>query len=218
MTSRGIVVNITSDILCPWCWVGKRSLDEAVRTGKNEVTVRWHPYFLHKDVPEEGVDKLKHYKKRFGKANALKLLTDKDSEVQVAGRDLGLEFNWSKGTILSNAMKGHRLLWYVMDTHGPASQHNLMDAMFYRYFTLNHDIGSDEVLLDAARSVGLPCDEISAFLSTNSYLAEVNDFAAKNNTNVKTIPHFEFSREGEETPFEICGGKTIDGFSKVINT
>eukprot|EP01059_Diplonema_ambulator_P015239 TRINITY_DN26338_c0_g1_i1.p2 TRINITY_DN26338_c0_g1~~TRINITY_DN26338_c0_g1_i1.p2 ORF type:complete len:221 (+),score=51.58 TRINITY_DN26338_c0_g1_i1:1006-1668(+) len=212
-----VLVNITSDILCPWCWVGKRSLDAAVAATGKDVAIMWHPYFLHKDVPAEGVDKLQHYKQRFGKANALKLLTDKDSEVQVAGKGLGLELNWKKGTILSNAVKGHRLLWYVLDNHGHAKQHELMDALFYRYFTLNKDIGSNDVLIEAATTVGIPSAPLPAFLDSPAYTDEVLAYHQQNTPRgVTSIPHFEFSHEGDPTPYKVCGGQSIEDFKKII--
>ena len=224
--AKRVVANITSDILCPWCWVGKRSLENAVQSlradgASVEVALRWHPYFLHKGVPEEGVDKLSHYAASFGKKRAKEFLNDDTQLVRVRGRELGIQMQWTKGTILSNAMKGHKLLWAVLEVHGAEVQNQLMEVLFRKYFTENLDIGDVGVLTAAMHEVGLSTDGLEEIFESERLRQLVEEKHAFNKENIKTIPHFELSNEGEaqdqtQEPLLASGSCSEDQFKQLI--
>eukprot|EP01063_Lacrimia_lanifica_P018990 TRINITY_DN25998_c0_g1_i1.p2 TRINITY_DN25998_c0_g1~~TRINITY_DN25998_c0_g1_i1.p2 ORF type:complete len:225 (+),score=79.17 TRINITY_DN25998_c0_g1_i1:135-809(+) len=218
--SKRVIVDITSDILCPWCWVGKQALAKAAGNVAGAVAVepRWHPYFLNKDVPLEGVDKLKHYTAKFGKKRAKLLLTDPTQEVRVSGAQYGLAFQWTKGTVLSNAMKGHVLLWYVLDKYGAGPQNELMEVLFRMYFAENRDVGCEDVLAAAMAEVGLPAEGLAAVYASEHYRALVEAKHAANQTSVKTIPHFEFRDAAavDVPPVTACGGQSAESITTVL--
>ncbi|KAJ9467822.1 hypothetical protein DIPPA_27905 [Diplonema papillatum] len=216
---KQVIANVTSDILCPWCWVGKRSLEAAAAQVVDTVAleVRWHPAFLNKDVPAEGVDKLQHYTARFGKQRAKVLLTDKSSQVQVAGSAFGIEFNWKPGTILSQSMDGHRLLWHVLDTRGAAVQNELMERLFHMYFTENRDVGNADVLVAATEGLGLDEAAVRLFLKSGEYVDAVNAKHQENQTKVKSVPHFAFSLADADAPAAATtGGQDVPTFKSVL--
>eukprot|EP00754_Rhynchopus_humris_P046361 Rhum_TRINITY_DN5875_c0_g1::Rhum_TRINITY_DN5875_c0_g1_i1::g.18462::m.18462 len=228
--AKRVVANVTSDILCPWCWVGKRCLERAVTSLNSAdarqpvvaVEVRWHPYFLHKDVPSEGVDKLKHYANKFGKARAKKLLSDPDQQVRVRGRAVDIEFNWSKGTVLSNSMKGHTLLMDVLERQGADVQNRLMEILFRKYFTENLNVGDVEVLAAAAREAGVAGDEASwaAAYEDARLVQAVEAKHVLNGSTIQTVPTFEFTA-ADSTPNVapvVTGASDVAEFETMLRT
>eukprot|EP00755_Sulcionema_specki_P027579 Sspe_Gene.88042::Locus_60172_Transcript_2_10_Confidence_0.105_Length_1384::g.88042::m.88042 len=190
MAKKTVTCKIVSDLVCPWCWVGKRSLENAAKR-KPEVVVemKWFPFFLNKNIPPEGVDKMAHYQKKFG-PRAERMLKDPNNQLCRTGAKLGIAFNYKDGCRVSNSMKGHRLMHHTLETHGWQKQNDLMEAIFYKYFTENEDLGRDEVLLAAARSVQLDESECMKVLQSNIHEDEVNRLFAASSNNV--IPHYTF--------------------------
>eukprot|EP01060_Flectonema_neradi_P000960 TRINITY_DN10569_c0_g1_i1.p1 TRINITY_DN10569_c0_g1~~TRINITY_DN10569_c0_g1_i1.p1 ORF type:complete len:222 (+),score=36.49 TRINITY_DN10569_c0_g1_i1:119-784(+) len=213
-----IVANITSDILCPWCWVAKRSIARASEKAGVVVETRWHPYFLYKDIPVGGTDKLKFYTRAFGKKNAKKLLTDPDTKVKLYGRELDIEMNWKEGTMLSHSMLGHRLLWHVLDVHGPEKQNDLMEVLFTIYLKENQNISNPAVLLSAIAQAGIPSEGVAEFLESDSLVQEVEDKHSFNQQNIKSIPHMEFTSESQSEPKILTGAQTVDSFTELFKT
>ena len=218
MTPRKIVANITSDILCPWCWVAKRGIAAASKQAGVVIEMRWHPYFLYKDIPISGTDKLKFYTRAFGKKNAKKLLTDPDTKVKKYGRDLDIEMTWREGTMLSHSMLGHRLLWHVLNVYGAEKQNELMEVLFHIYLNENQNISEASVLISALTQAGISTEGINDFLLSDSLVQNVEDKHKFNLENIKSIPHMEFTSDIQTEPAVLSGAQTVDSFSELFHT
>jgi len=178
-----IRIDVTSDTVCPWCFVGKKNLDKAIAAHKDRFNfeIKWHPYFLDPSAPKEGVNKLQFYRGKFGaRADAM---MDRMTEVF---KGLGLEYNLSGLT--GSTLDSHRLL-YLAGQQGLDKQHNLAEELFLGYFTQANYVGDRNFLLECAAKVGV--EGAAEFLDDpNSGLKEVNDELKKYSSAVNGVPHY----------------------------
>jgi predicted DsbA family dithiol-disulfide isomerase len=135
-TKKLIRIDITSDTVCPWCFVGKKYLEKAMEQVKDqyEFEVRWHPFQLNPKAPKVGVEKLEFYKKKFGDARIAPIL-DRISKVFA---DLGMKF--SAGGKIGNTFDSHRLL-ELAGRQDLGVQNKLAEELFVNYFTQEKYIG-----------------------------------------------------------------------------
>lgn len=153
-------LNVVSDTVCPWCYIGKRRLDEALeQRGSAGITLRWRPFQLDASIPDGGVDRKAYMQKKFGgspeRANAT------GSAIRDYGDQVGIKFNFDKIKITPNTLDSHRLIRWA----GTAGcQNEMVDILFRRYFVDAEDIGSHAVLLDAALEAGMDADIVEDLL------------------------------------------------------
>lgn len=153
-------LDVVSDTVCPWCYIGKKRLDEAMALrGPDGITLRWRPFQLDASIPEGGVDRKAYMQKKFG--------TDPDRTKAVSksirdyGDALGITFNFDKIEKSPNTLDSHRLIRWA----GTAGcQNEMVDILFRRYFTDAEDIGDRTVLLDAANEAGMDTDIVEDLL------------------------------------------------------
>eukprot|EP01064_Diplonema_japonicum_P018102 TRINITY_DN267_c0_g2_i1.p1 TRINITY_DN267_c0_g2~~TRINITY_DN267_c0_g2_i1.p1 ORF type:complete len:238 (+),score=93.61 TRINITY_DN267_c0_g2_i1:34-714(+) len=221
MSKPHVIVDIVSDILCPFCWVGKRALEKGVASlsEKVDVEVRWHPFFLRRGVPKQGIDKMMAYTEKFGAEQAKYFLLDTNSPVKVNGRQYGLDFNYKPGCVVGNSMDGHRLLWYTLAKHGSVVQNKLMEIIFRKYFAECENIGSHDMLVSAALEAGLTEAETVDFLKSDQYLSEVQRKDTTNGANgINSVPDFTiYSASSPSDKVHTSGAQSPDHFASIIN-
>ena len=168
MTS--LKIEIVSDVVCPWCVIGYKNLQKAIKKLQNqmEFDVSWRPYELHPEIPEDGFDKEFYMKQKFGNSSR----SNFTSNIKELGKSLGFEFNFSKSKTIPNTFKAHRFIWYIKDQE---LQTKLSEALFYAYFTEGKDIGSTKVLGQIGEDLGLDQKEIIKFLDSKEGSKEVAD-------------------------------------------
>ncbi len=143
-------IEIFSDVVCPWCYIGKKRLDGVLDTPIGDgVTLRWRPYQLYPNLPPEGVDRERYLKARYG-ADADRARIPK--RIEAEAEDVGLKFEFAAIGRMPNTFEAHRLLEYAV-RHDV--QHDLSEVLFDYYFCGGRDVGDREVLADAAAAVGL---------------------------------------------------------------
>jgi predicted DsbA family dithiol-disulfide isomerase len=152
-------IDVVSDLICPWCFIGKRRLDQvlAMPAGAG-VIPRWRPFQLYPQMPAEGVDRAAFMRARFGEDAAKRgtpraLLHEAES--------VGVELRYDRVQRVPNTLNGHRLVDWIGP--GPA-QHALMDTLFRYYFCEGRDLGDVDVLAEAAASVGADRDAATELL------------------------------------------------------
>ncbi len=161
-------IDIVSDLICPWCFIGKRRLDEVLASPAGAgVVPRWRPFQLYPHLPREGVDRLTFMRARFGPEGAKR---GTPQAILDEARGAGIDLNYGLVQRVPNTLNGHRLVDWIGP--GPA-QHELMDALFRYYFCEGRDIGDNAVLADAAASVGADRDEALAMLEGDGGAEEV---------------------------------------------
>jgi predicted DsbA family dithiol-disulfide isomerase len=168
-------IEIYSDIICPWCYIGKRRMQAALKLLGKEFTPKivWRPFQLNPDMPIEGMNRKTYRTKKFGSWERSLVM---DSEVAATGKGLGIEFNYDKVLMTPNTLAGHRLSWWAEKQHHQA---HLTEALFRAYFTEGRDVGRHDVLAEIAAEVGLPHTEAIAFLDSDAGKKEVEEQALK---------------------------------------
>jgi predicted DsbA family dithiol-disulfide isomerase len=144
-----VSVQVISDVVCPWCFIGKRRLEKAVAAHGGPVGVRWLPFQLNPQMPREGVSRREYRTKKFGSwERSLEL----DAQVAAAGFEEGIHFAFDRMERTPNTLDAHRLIW-LANTEGV--QDAVVEALFRAYFTEGRDISTRQTLLDVVVEAGL---------------------------------------------------------------
>ena len=159
-------IDVISDVICPWCWIGKRQLEAALAMLDIPFAVHWRPYQLNPDMPVEGVARAEYRAKKFGSATRGAEL---DANVAASGRAVGLEFRHDLMLRTPNTIAAHRLIRWAGERQA-GTKNDMMEALFQAYFQDGQDIGDHAVLADIAEALGL---DASSFLASDEYDAEV---------------------------------------------
>ena len=161
-------LDIVSDAICPWCYIGKRQLERALPVLADErltFTIRWNPFQLNPDMPKQGMARAAYRAAKFGSAERS---ADLDRRVTAAAASVGLEFHLDRIERTSNTLNAHRLIW-LAERQG--KQNECVERLFQAYFIEGCDIGDAGVLADCAASVGV--EGALAFLNSDTAVAEI---------------------------------------------
>tara|TARA_B110000238_G_scaffold57126_1_gene62428 strand:- start:1239 stop:1892 length:654 start_codon:yes stop_codon:yes gene_type:complete len=181
-----IKLDIMSDPICPWCYIGKTQLDRALSTHlDNPFTIEWHPFQLNPDMPPEGMDRRTYLEGKFGgKAAAVQVY--RNIEIQAQALDLPINFSAMQRT--PNTIDAHRLIhWAGLEQ----KQQVVVDALFAAYFCNGIDIGDPQALCDLAEKSGLKRDVIVRLLDSDADVQMIRDRDAHSRTmGVSAVPTF----------------------------
>lgn len=201
-----IKVTITSDFLCPWCYLGEVRLCKAVaQLGlESEVDLRWKPFELNPDMPRKGMERQLYRTRKFGS----RLADQKDLELSTLGREEGVEFNFPAIAKACNTRLAHRLHRFAAE-RGKGSEY--ARGVFQAYFEQGEDIGELPVLLAVIDRLELSVAEARAFIDNGGGEAEVLASEAEAiRQRIHAVPHF---RIGNQT---VNGAQTVEVFAKVL--
>jgi predicted DsbA family dithiol-disulfide isomerase len=187
----GTRIDIVSDAICPWCYVGKRNLEAALAALAAEglqFSVHWNPFQLNPDMPKQGVERAAYRAAKFGSAERAREI---DARVAGAAEAAGLAFRQDLMLRTPNTIDAHRLIWFAGRQDKPDQQDTVMEAVFRAYFTQGRDIGDPEVLADCAAEAGLDRATVLSFLASSLADAEMRaaDQAARE-AGVNGVPSF----------------------------
>jgi predicted DsbA family dithiol-disulfide isomerase len=182
----GTRIDIVSDAICPWCYIGKRQLEQALAILEAEgmtFSVHWNPFQLNPDMPKQGRDRASYRAEKFGSAAKSAEL---DQRITEAGAAVGLGFRTDLITRTPNTIDAHRLIW-LAESHGV--QDAAMEAVFRAYFIEGRDIGDPAVLAACGAEAGLR--DVAAFLDSGLADDEMRaaDQAARD-AGVSGVPSF----------------------------
>jgi predicted DsbA family dithiol-disulfide isomerase len=187
-SDAGARIDIVSDAICPWCYIGKRQLERALAMLAGEglhFSVHWNPFQLNPDMPEGGRDRSAYRAWKFGSAEKAAEL---DRRITDAAADVGLAFRTDLMTRTPNTIAAHRLVWFAGQNN---VQDAVMEAVFKAYFIQGRDIGDRAVLADCAAEAGLDRAVVADFLAGDLADAEMRaaDQAARE-AGVSGVPSF----------------------------
>lgn len=183
-------ITVISDVICPWCYIGKTHLEAALASLPEalEVRVDWRPFELNPDMPVGGMSRRDYRSAKFGSWERSRQL---DAQVEAAARQGGIEIHHEGMTRTPNTFAAHRLIWWA---GRQGVQPAVVDALFRAYFVEGRDIGQSEVLVDVASRAGLASEEVAAFLAGEEGVTEVGDELAKiRRLGVSGVPTFVFA-------------------------
>jgi predicted DsbA family dithiol-disulfide isomerase len=184
----GLRIDIVSDAICPWCYIGKRQLERALATLAPEglhFSVHWNPFQLNPDMPKEGRDRAAYRAMKFGSVEKARAL---DERVATAAAGVGLQFRQDLMLRTPNTIDAHRLIWLAGKQ---GVQDAAMEAVFVAYFTQGCDIGDHAVLADCAAQAGMDRAAVADFLAGEVAANEMRaaDQAARE-AGVNGVPSF----------------------------
>ena len=161
-----------SDVSCPWCIIGLKSLEQAIDRIGEDVNVKLHfqPFELNPKMPAEGQDIAEHLAEKYG-ATAEQTAKNREA-IRARGAELGFQFNMAARSRIYNTFDAHRLLHWA-ELQG--RQHALKVALFELYFSKGESPASHEALVRLAGEVGLDTQEAARILASDTYAAEVRE-------------------------------------------
>lgn len=165
-----IDVDIVSDVMCPWCIVGFRQLEQALGATGMGMRVRWHPFELNPDMPPEGQNLAEHITQKYGASPEQS--EQNRAHLRALGHGLGIDFVFSPDSRIVNSFDAHQLLDFAL---ARGVQHPLKLALFKAHFTDQRDVSDRTVLLDVAASVGLDRAEVEEVLRAGTLKESVRE-------------------------------------------
>jgi predicted DsbA family dithiol-disulfide isomerase len=203
-----VEVEIWSDVVCPWCYIGKRRFETAVAELVDEIDVHvvFKPFQLDPTAsPGKAGPVLDAYAKKFGGPERAQEIID---HVTAVAADSGIQFRMDRA-LRANTLLAHRLLWLAQATDNQVA---LKERLLQAYFIDGLDIGDPEVLRTCAADVGLDHDRVLAFLDSDDGLAEVRDeLRAAGEMEITAVPTFVFDGK-----WMVPGAQEPDTFAQVL--
>ena len=189
-----LTIDIVSDVVCPWCYIGKRRLETALaglRRDRPElpVAIRWLPYFLNPDTPPQGEPYRPFLEAKFGGPEKL---TEMWARLKEAGNAVGIPFAFERIETRANTLAAHRLIHHVQRTL-PQATRDLVEGLFMVSFVEPRNVGNHEVLARIADAVGWDYQSALDFLAGDGEEEEVQALAERvQQMGVSTVPFFIF--------------------------
>ena len=177
-------IDVISDVICPWCFLGKRRLDVALAAMDKDVFIRWRPYLLDPTIPPQGLDRQQYMLDKFG---AERLQTIHDPLIE-AGQAIGVPYNFDLITRTPNTLDAHRLIRWA---HTVERQTELVERLFMAYWSEGKDVGNRDVLAQCAGEAGINAEQIRELLDTEQDVAETHaEIEHATNIGVTGVPTF----------------------------
>lgn len=208
--SKQITVDIVSDTVCPWCYVGKRRFEAALARLPEDVDVlvAWRPFQLNPDLPREGADRRQHLERKFGGKDGAKRVYD---AINQAGESVGLPFAFRDIERQPNTVDSHRLI----DRAGQAGKQDaVVEALFKAYFLDARDIGDLDTLVEIAADAGMDAEETRAYLASDEDIDRIqaeDEMARK--MGISGVPCFILNRK-----YAVSGAQDPDVFLQAFET
>ncbi|WP_428661577.1 DsbA family oxidoreductase [Reyranella sp.] len=203
-----IYVDIVSDTICPWCYIGKRRFERALDlSGRNDIAISWRPFQLNPDMPPEGMTRDDYVRAKFGGGDRPRQIYQAIAE---SGREAGIEFQFSKIKRTPNTVLSHRLVhWSAKQER----QDEVVAELFRAYFEDGLDVGDLEILVECARRAGLDRELARKFLLSEEGRQEVvaSDVYARR-LGINGVPCFIVNRK-----YAVSGAQPPSAFVEVFN-
>lgn len=158
-----IGIDVVSDVMCPWCLIGKRRLEKALTMVEQPVELRWRPFQLDPTLPRGGRDRSEYLNAKFGGEERAKAIY---TRIEAAGREEGIDFAFSSIAVSPNTLDAHRVIRWAASA-GEGVQDRVVEALFTAFFHDGRDIGSRDVLVDIAAACGMDGAIVADLLSTD---------------------------------------------------
>lgn len=184
---RTVTIDVVSDAVCPWCFIGKKKLEMAMAAMPDVAfDVRWRPYQLDATIPPGGLPRREYMERKFG-AERLPAIHD---TLREAGRDVGLAFDFEKIAVSPNTLDAHRLIRWAQSN---GAQTAVVERLFEMFFLEGRDIGDAATLTDAAVDAGMEKAVVERLLSGDADADAVREeIGVAQRLGVTGVPFFIF--------------------------
>ena len=205
----GMKVEIWSDVMCPFCYIGKRKLEMALSQfhGKDQIEIEWHSFLLNPDIQYQPGKDVYTYLSEL-KGQSLEWSVMMHDQLAASALELGLVYNFDKA-VIANSFNAHRLIQLAKKNHlGDEAEERLFKA----YFTEGKNISYDTTLLELGIEIGLKKEEIIEVLASDAYSKEVyKDIEEARKFGVRGVPFFVMNRT-----HAVSGAQSIDVFTQTL--
>jgi predicted DsbA family dithiol-disulfide isomerase len=186
--TTAVHIEVVSDVVCPWCYIGKRRLERAIKLAPDlDVTVNWRPYFLNAWIPREGVERQSYLETKFGSADRYTAIAER---VRSAATLEGLLYESDKINRQPNTLDCHRLILWSRSATDPA---NMKQRLMELYFAEGADLSDPKVLIQAAVDCGMDGDLVRRLLASDADVDRIEGEAnSAKEAGIDGVPCFIF--------------------------
>lgn len=213
MSKKIVTVDIVSDIVCPWCWLGKQYFDKAVAASPDtEVQINWRPFMLDAGIPEEGMPYPDYMKAKFGPKNGdgrsdkFKAMRE---HLETAAGAAGIEFHFDDIPMRPNTLKAHLLIKWAA---GQGKAHAASGALFQAFFKDLKDVGDNNVLAAIADDISMDGKLVTELLETGRDVDKIKaELAYFQKLGVTSVPTFIYNGT-----FAVSGGQPPEAHEQAL--
>lgn len=201
-------VDIWSDVVCPFCYIGKKRLEAVAKEAEIELEIHWHSYQLDAEAPQsQSISNTERLAQKYGRT--LAEVEEMQRNIADMAKAEGIEFNWQQANS-GNTFNAHRLI-HLAQSKGLGNE--AQEALFYSYMTQGLKIGERETLEDVAARIGLNPVEVDDLLDGNEFadFVEFDQEVAREQLKVTGVPFFVFDQR-----IALAGAQPRDVFLKVL--
>ncbi|SFT92782.1 DsbA family protein [Mesorhizobium sp. YR577] len=206
---QSITIDVVSDAVCPWCFIGQKRLDKAVAAVPEvDVQIRWRPFQLDPTIPLEGKDRKQYMLAKFGSEERLRQI---HANIEPLGAAEGIDFDFDAIKVSPNTIDAHRVMRWA-SAAGAEVQNKLARRLFQLYFEEGQNIGDHAVLTEAAREAGMDAPVVEAMLATDTDRdAVANEAATASRMGITGVPCFLL-----EGKYAVMGAQESDTLADAI--
>jgi predicted DsbA family dithiol-disulfide isomerase len=200
-----LTIDIVSDVVCPWCYIGKRNLEAALATSPTQdVEIRWRPYQLDATIPPEGIARRAYLERKFGQR-----IDEIYTRVAEAGRQASIDFAFDRIERSPNTLDAHRLIRW---SQSAGKQNEMVERLFRAFFLEGRDVGDHGFLIEVAAEVGMDVGAVRLLLDGDADKETVREeIATAQRLGVTGVPFFIFAGQ-----FGMPGAQPADILASAI--
>ena len=206
---NAITVDVVSDVVCPWCFIGQKRLDRAIAVvGDVDVHIRWRPFQLDSTIPPQGKDRHEYMLAKFGSDERIREI---HARIEPLGEVEGISFAFDAIKVAPNTLDAHRLIRWA-GAAGEAVQNRLVRRLFQLNFEAGANIGDHAVLIEAAREAGMDASVVATLLPTDADVEAVRtEIATALRMGITGVPCFLL-----EGKYAVMGAQDADTLADAI--
>ena len=203
---EALAIDVVSDVVCPWCYVGKKNLERALAAEKEPIPVRWRAYQLDPNIPPGGLDRKTYMRNKFGNSGRLE---EVHARLRALGAEVGITFAFDKIERAPNTLDAHRLIRWASSA---GVQDAIVEKLFSLYFEQGRDIGDRKLLIETARDAGMDAALVETLFTEGADESDVQqEIAQAQSLGVTGVPFFIFASR-----FGVPGAQSTQVLSTAI--
>jgi len=184
-------IQIIFDTVCPWCYIGKRRMEQALTLRPHvDVDLVWRPFLLNREIPANGIDRTAYLIRKFGSEARVRRI---HGAIAQAGQSVDIDFAFDRIDRTPNSVDSHRMIRYATRNN---AEPQIVERLFFEYFIEGLDIGRQDVLQEIGARAGLNGDAIGAYLSSEEDIDYVYDENTRaHRMGINGVPAFVFNEK-----------------------
>jgi len=215
--NKTIHIEVTADIIWPWCYIGRRQLEAAIKLVEASFNVSWKPFLLDAHTAPEGVPLDIHLASKYGEKIAKQEMKGQGPMAK-AGKSVGIKFDTER--FIVNSVKSHLLSQYVLDTYGAEKQAEILDIMCKSYFEEAVNLNSDKVLMNLSQEAGIDKEKAFEYFTSQKNAKKLfTEFQKVKKRGIVGVPYYSIYIPGynDNRPVAFSGSQSKSGFVDTLN-